>query len=142
MDKRAQGGFARDIAMDLGTTSVLVAIRGRGILLQEPAVVAVARRTGQVLQVGQAARQMLGRTPGELVAVRPLREGIIDRCTVAEAMVRAFCKKPPPAGSSNPGCWWGSPRGSPRWRSGRWWRPAYRRGPGGSISWRNPWPPP
>ena len=56
MDKQVQGGFARDIAMDLGTTSVLVAVRGRGILLQEPSVVAVDRRTGAVLQVGEAAR--------------------------------------------------------------------------------------
>ena len=75
MDKQGQGGFARAIAMDLGTTSVLVAVRGRGILLQEPSVVAVDRHTGKILQVGQAARQMLGRTPGDLVAVRPLREG-------------------------------------------------------------------
>ncbi|MFQ8928381.1 MAG: rod shape-determining protein [Evtepia gabavorous] len=87
MDKQVQGGFARDIAMDLGTTSVLVAVRGRGILLQEPSVVAVDRRTGAVLQVGEAARQMLGRTPGDLLAVRPLREGIISDCTIAEAMV-------------------------------------------------------
>ena len=80
--------------MDLGTTSVLVAVRGRGILLQEPSVVAVDRRTGAVLQVGEAARQMLGRTPGDLLAVRPLREGIISDCTIAEAMVRAFLHKP------------------------------------------------
>lgn len=111
MDKRAQGGFARDIAMDLGTTSVLVAVRGRGILLQEPAVVAVDRRTGQVLQVGQAARQMLGRTPGELVAVRPLREGIIDRCTVAEAMVRAFLQKAAPGRLFKPRLLVGVPSG-------------------------------
>ena len=82
--------------MDLGTTSVLVAVRGRGILLQEPSVVAVDRRTGAVLQVGEAARQMLGRTPGDLLAVRPLREGIISDCTIAEAMVRAFLHKAAP----------------------------------------------
>ena len=75
MDKQVQGGFARDIAMDLGTTSVLVAVRGRGILLQEPSVVAVDRRTGAVLQVG---------------------EGIISDCTIAEAMVRAFLHKAAP----------------------------------------------
>ena len=96
MDKQGQGGFARAIAMDLGTTSVLVAVRGRGILLQEPSVVAVDRHTGKILQVGQAARQMLGRTPGDLVAVRPLREGVISDCTVAEAMVRAFLHKAAP----------------------------------------------
>lgn len=96
MDKQVQGGFARDIAMDLGTTSVLVAVRGRGILLQEPSVVAVDRHSGKVLQVGEAARQMLGRTPGDLIAVRPLREGIISDCTIAEAMVRAFLHKAVP----------------------------------------------
>ena len=111
MDKQSQGGFSRDIAMDLGTTSVLVAARGKGILLQEPAVVAVDRRTGQVIQVGEAARQMLGRTPGELVAVRPLREGIIDHCTVAEAMVRAFLHKAVPGRLFKPRLLVGVPSG-------------------------------
>ena len=109
MDK--QGGFGRDIAMDLGTTSVLVAVRGKGVLLQEPAVVAVDRRTGQVLQVGQAARQMLGRTPGDLVAVRPLRDGLIDHCTVAEAMVRAFLQKAAPGRLLKPRLLIGVPSG-------------------------------
>lgn len=86
-------GFCRDIAMDLGTTSVQVAVRGRGIVLEEPSVVAVDRRTGQILEVGQAARQMLGRTPGELVAVRPLEQGYIADCTMAEEMVSAFLRK-------------------------------------------------
>ena len=114
MDKQVQGGFARDIAMDLGTTSVLVAVRGRGILLQEPSVVAVDRRTGAVLQVGEAARQMLGRTPGDLLAVRPLREGIISDCTIAEAMVRAFLHKAAPGRLLKPVCWSASPPVSPR----------------------------
>lgn len=111
MDKQAQGGFARDIAMDLGTTSVLVATRNKGVLLQEPAVVAVDRRTGQVLQVGQAARQMLGRTPGELVAVRPLRDGIIDYCTVAETMVRFFLHRATPGRLLKPRLLVGVPSG-------------------------------
>ena len=79
--------------MDLGTTSVQVAVRGRGIVLEEPSVVAVDRRTGKILEVGQAARQMLGRTPGELVAVRPLEQGYIADCTMAEEMVSAFLRK-------------------------------------------------
>ena len=79
--------------MDLGTTSVQVAVRGRGIVLEEPSVVAVERRTGKILEVGQAARQMLGRTPGELVAVRPLEQGYIADCTMAEEMVSAFLRK-------------------------------------------------
>lgn len=111
MDKQTQGGFARDIAMDLGTTSVLVAVRGRGILLQEPSVVAVDRHTGKVLQVGEAARQMLGRTPGDLVAVRPLGEGIISDCTMAEAMVRAFLHKAGPGRLLKPRLLIGVPTG-------------------------------
>ena len=79
--------------MDLGTTSVQVAVRGRGIVLEEPSVVAVDRRTGKILEVGQAARQMLGRTPGELVAVRPLEQGYIADCTMAEEMVSACLRK-------------------------------------------------
>lgn len=97
MDKQLQGGFSRDIAMDLGTTSVLVAVRGRGVLLQEPSVVAVDQRTGKVLQAGEAARQMLGRTPGELIAVRPLREGVITDYTIAQAMIQAFLRKAVPS---------------------------------------------
>lgn len=89
MEKAAR----RDIALDLGTTSVQVAARGRGILLEEPSVVAVERRTGKLLAVGEAARQMLGRTPGELVAVRPLEQGTIADCTMAEEMVTAFLRK-------------------------------------------------
>lgn len=87
------GGLARDVAMDLGTTSVLVAARGRGILLREPSVAAVDRQTGKVLQVGEAAQQMLGRTPGRLVAVRPVREGVLSDFTTAQAMLQAFLKK-------------------------------------------------
>ena len=86
-------GFCRDIAIDLGTTSVQVAARGRGIVLEEPSVVAVDRCTGKILEVGEAARQMLGRTPGELVAVRPLEQGYIADCTMAEEMVAAFLHK-------------------------------------------------
>lgn len=98
MDKQSQtaGTFSRDIAIDLGTTSVLVAVKGKGILLQEPSVVAVDRQTGKVLQAGEEARQMLGRTPGDLIAVRPLREGVITDYTIAEAMVRAFLQKAAP----------------------------------------------
>lgn len=87
-------GFCRDIAMDLGTTSVQVAVRGRGIVLEEPSVGGGGTgRTGKILEVGQAARQMHGRTPGELVAVRPLEQGYIADCTMAEEMVSAFLRK-------------------------------------------------
>ena len=67
--------LSRDIGIDLGTANVLVYEEGRGIVLREPSVVAVDKNTGKVLQVGAAARNMLGRTPGNIVAVRPLRDG-------------------------------------------------------------------
>ena len=85
--------FSRDLGIDLGTSNVLIYAAGRGIVLREPSVVAVDRRTGKILEVGQAARQMLGRTPGELVAVRPLEQGYIADCTMAEEMVSAFLRK-------------------------------------------------
>ena len=70
--------LSRDIGIDLGTANVLVYEEGRGIVLREPSVVAVDKNTGKVLQVGAAARNMLGRTPGNTVAVRPLRDGAYD----------------------------------------------------------------
>lgn len=82
--------LGREIAMDLGTTAVLVAARGKGVLVEEPAVVAVERQTGKVIQAGRKAREMLGRTPGNLVAVRPLAQGTISDCTMTQAMMAAF----------------------------------------------------
>lgn len=79
--------------MDLGTASVILVMRGRGILLQEPSVVAADRQSGRVLQAGEAARETLGRTPGELIAIRPLREGVISDYTIAQAMVERFLKQ-------------------------------------------------
>lgn len=67
--------FSRDLGVDLGTTNVLIYAEGKGIVLREPSVVAVDKITGKVLQVGSAARNMLGRTPGNVVAMRPLRGG-------------------------------------------------------------------
>ena len=91
------GRFSRPIAMDLGTTSVLVAVRGRGIVLQEPSVVAVERQTGRVLRAGEEAREMLGRTPGNLIAARPLRAGVIADYTIAQAMIQMFLRKAAPS---------------------------------------------
>lgn len=87
------GGFGRDVAMDLGTAWVRVAVKGKGLVLQEPAVAAVDRQTGQVLQMGRAAQELLGRTPGQLLAVRPLVNGVIADFTVALAMMQAFLKQ-------------------------------------------------
>ena len=70
--------FARDIGIDLGTASVLVYVKGKGIILNEPSVVAIDKNNGKLLKVGEEARQMLGRTPGNIIAIRPLREGVIS----------------------------------------------------------------
>ena len=82
-----------DIGIDLGTASVLVYVRGKGIVLREPSVVAVDKLTGRMLAVGEEARIMLGRTPGNIVAVRPLREGVISNFHDTERMLRYFLNK-------------------------------------------------
>lgn len=85
--------FSRDIGIDLGTANVLVHVQGRGVVLNEPSVVAIEQQTKQVVAVGEEARQMLGRTPGNIVAIRPLREGVIADFEVTEIMLRHFIRK-------------------------------------------------
>lgn len=85
--------FTMDIGIDLGTASVLVYIKGQGIILQEPSVVAIDTNTKNIMAVGEAAKNMLGRTPGNIVAVRPLREGVISDYDVTEKMLKYFIKK-------------------------------------------------
>src|ERR1035437_10240199 len=82
-----------DIGIDLGTASVLVYVRGKGIVLREPSVVAVEKLTGRMMAVGEDARIMLGRTPGNIVAVRPLRDGVISNFHDTERMLRYFLNK-------------------------------------------------
>lgn len=83
----------QDIGIDLGTASVLVYIKGKGIVLREPSVVAIDRNSNKILAVGEEARLMLGRTPGNIVAIRPLREGVISDYDVTEKMLRYFIDK-------------------------------------------------
>lgn len=83
----------RDIGIDLGTASVLVYIKGKGIVLREPSVVAIDKNTNRILAVGEEARRMIGRTPGNIVAVRPLRDGVISDYEVTEKMLRYFLRK-------------------------------------------------
>lgn len=85
--------FGQDIGIDLGTATVIAYVRGKGIVLREPSVVAVNSNTGEVLAVGQEARRMLGRTPGNIVATRPLRDGVISDYTVTEKMLKHFINK-------------------------------------------------
>ena len=85
--------FGQDIGLDLGTASVIAYVKGKGIVLREPSVVAVNNLTGEVLAVGHEARRMLGRTPGNIVATRPLRDGVISEYTVTEKMLKYFIGK-------------------------------------------------
>ena len=85
--------FGADIGIDLGTATVLVYIKGRGIVLQEPSVVAIDKNTNKILAVGEEARKMLGRTPGNIVAIRPLREGVISDYDTTEKMLKYFIQK-------------------------------------------------
>ena len=85
--------WGQDIGIDLGTATVIAYVKGKGIVLREPSVVAVDSNTGEVLAVGKEARRMLGRTPGNIVATRPLREGVISNYTVTEKMLKYFINK-------------------------------------------------
>ena len=82
-----------DVGIDLGTATVLVYVKGKGIVLREPSVVAVDRTNGQMVAIGEEARVMLGRTPGNIVAVRPLRDGVISNFHDTERMLRYFLRK-------------------------------------------------
>ena len=83
----------KDIGIDLGTTSVLISTRGKGVILREPAVVAMDRNTGRLLNVGMAAQRMLGRTPGNIVAIRPMSNGAISDYDMTERMLKEFVRK-------------------------------------------------
>lgn len=85
--------FGRDMAVDLGTANTLVYVRGRGIVLNEPSVVAIDKNAGSVLAVGLEAKRMIGRTPGNIVAIRPLKDGVIADFDVTERMLRYFIQR-------------------------------------------------
>ncbi|OOB79036.1 MAG: rod shape-determining protein [Epulopiscium sp. Nuni2H_MBin001] len=85
--------FGRDMGIDLGTANTLVFVKGRGIVVNEPSVVAIKERTNQILAVGDEAKQMIGRTPGNIIAIRPLRDGVIADFSTTEAMIRYFIGK-------------------------------------------------
>lgn len=87
------GSYAGDLAIDLGTANTLVSVRGKGIVIREPSVVAIDKNDERILAVGIEAKRMLGRTPGNIVAVRPLKDGVIADFDVTEAMLRYFIAK-------------------------------------------------
>jgi rod shape-determining protein MreB len=85
--------FSKDMGIDLGTANTLVSMRGRGIVLREPSVVAIQKDTGEILAVGEEAKKMLGRTPGNIVAIRPLKDGVIADFDTTQAMLKYFIQK-------------------------------------------------
>jgi rod shape-determining protein MreB len=95
MLSRLMGLFSADMGIDLGTANTLVYVKGRGVVLNEPSVVALTTVAGkkQVLAVGEEAKMMLGRTPGNIQAIRPLRDGVIADFEVAEEMIKHFIGK-------------------------------------------------
>lgn len=93
MLKNLLNQLSEDIAIDLGTANTEVYVRGRGIVIQEPSVVAINQKTGQILAIGDEAKRMVGRTPGHIVAVRPLRSGVVSDFEVTEQMLKYFIEK-------------------------------------------------
>jgi rod shape-determining protein MreB len=85
--------FCNDLAIDLGTANTLVNVKGQGIVLREPSVVAINTNTKEVQAVGEAAKQMLGRAPGSITAIRPMKDGVITHFEVTEVMIRSFIQK-------------------------------------------------
>ncbi|HCX64591.1 MAG TPA: rod shape-determining protein, partial [Eubacteriaceae bacterium] len=83
----------RDVGIDLGTANVLVYVKGKGIVLQEPSVVAIDTNTNEIKAIGAEARAMLGRTPGNIQAIRPLRDGVISDFKITERMLKYFITK-------------------------------------------------
>ncbi|MDO9231690.1 MAG: rod shape-determining protein [bacterium] len=87
------GGFSKDIGIDLGTANTLVYVKGRGIVINEPSVVAVNKKTGQVLAIGKEAKRMVGKTPSHIVATRPLVDGVVSDFEITEQMLKCFIDK-------------------------------------------------
>src|SRR5213595_2391153 len=87
------GAFSKDLGIDLGTANTLVHVQGKGVVLSEPSVVAIDKKSKQVLAVGAEAKRMVGRTPANIVAIRPLKDGVIADFDITERMLRYFIEK-------------------------------------------------
>ena len=140
------GMFSIDMGIDLGTCNTLVCVKGEGIVLNEPSVVAVKKGTNRVLQdgnaVGLVAKEMLGKTPGSITAIRPLKDGVISDFEVTEAMLSYFIRRV--HGRKHfigPRVVIAIPSALPRLRSGRCSRAPSARGPAGRTWSRSPWRP-
>jgi len=92
-ERKNMGLFTKEIGIDLGTANTLVYLKGKGVILREPSVVAINNNTGQVLAVGLEAKQMIGRTPGNITAIRPLKDGVIADFETTQGMLKYFIKK-------------------------------------------------
>jgi rod shape-determining protein MreB len=114
------GLFSNDIGIDLGTANTLVYVRDRGIVLREPSVVAIKARLQAVLAVGDEAKRMLGRTPGDIIAVRPMKDGVIADFEITEAMLKlSFTRSATSRGSAPSAHRHRGAPASPKWRSAR-----------------------
>lgn len=87
------GFFARDIGIDLGTANTLVHVKGKGIVVREPSVVAIDKKSGNILAVGDAAKNMIGRTPGNIIAIRPMKDGVIADFDITQSMLKYFIRR-------------------------------------------------
>ena len=85
--------FSKDMGIDLGSANTLVHVKGKGVALKEPSVVAIARDTGAILAVGEEAKLMIGRTPGNIIAIRPMRDGVIADFDVTQSMLKYFISR-------------------------------------------------
>jgi rod shape-determining protein MreB len=131
--------FSNDLAIDLGTANTLIYVRGKGIVLNEPSVVAIRTEGGPnakktIMAVGHSAKQMLGKTPGNITAIRPMKDGVIADFTVTEQMLKQFIKKvhessrcSRPARASSSACRAARPRSNAAPSANPRWAPAPRR---------------
>lgn len=116
--------FSKDVGIDLGTANTLVYMKGKGIIMREPSVVAVDTKSDEVRCVGAEAKAVIGRTPGSIVAVRPLKDGVIADFDITANMLETFLKKPAATACSPAPAWSSaSRRASPRWSAALYVRP-------------------
>jgi actin-like ATPase involved in cell morphogenesis len=133
------GGSAGDMAIDLGTANTVVYVRGDGVVLSEPSVVAIDERVEEVYAVGSEAERMIGRTPAAISATRPLRHGVIADFDVTEEMLRRFIAKVVRGRWAHPRLVMCAPSGSRRSSAARWRRPRCRRARARYTSSRSRW---
>lgn len=126
--------------IDLGTANTLVTVKGRGVVLQEPSVVAIQRDTGTIMAVGEEAKRMIGRTPGNIVAIRPMKDGVIADFDVTQAMLRYFISKAGRRSLIKPRVIVSIPSGVTEVEKRAVLDAILQAGAGRPTCWKNPWP--